>query len=81
MVAFPSVAAVRQAAIDGNVAAAMLALGDAIAAAARWASGRHRHRGRRPASTPLPDLPTLTETGIGFTATLLRGAGGAENPA
>ena len=70
--AFPSAAAARQAAIAGNVAAAVIGLADASAAlregkltALGLASTRR--------STLLPDVPTLRELGVDLVAATLRG--------
>ena len=72
IVPFPSVAAVRQAVVDGNVAAALMALSDAVSA---LRDGRLTGLGIAAAQrlSALPDLPTLSEAGAPLTSTILRG--------
>jgi len=72
IVPFPSVAAVRQAGVDGNVAAALMELGDAIVA---LRDGRLAGLGVTAAArvAALPDVPTLAEAGPPLVATILRG--------
>jgi tripartite-type tricarboxylate transporter receptor subunit TctC len=72
VLAFPSGAAARQAALSGHVAAAMLSLPDAIAA---LREGRLVGLGIAAArrSTLLPELPTLREQGIDLVASAQRG--------
>lgn len=71
-IAFPSAAAARQAAVSGHVAAAMLALPDAIAG---LRDGRLLGLGIAAAqrSTLLPELPTLREQAIDLVASAQRG--------
>jgi tripartite-type tricarboxylate transporter receptor subunit TctC len=80
--AFPSPAAARQAAIAGNVAAAVLGLPDAIAGLREGRLvGLGLASGRR--SALLPDLPTLREQGVDLVASAQRGfavAPGAGEP-
>jgi tripartite-type tricarboxylate transporter receptor subunit TctC len=76
--AFPSAAAARQAAISGHVAAAVLALPDAIAALREGKLvGIGIAAARR--STLLPDVATLREQGLDLVASAQRGF--AINPA
>ena len=76
--AFPSAAAARQAAISGHVAAAVLALPDAIAALREGKLvGIGIASARR--STLLPDVATLREQGLDLVASAQRGF--AINPA
>jgi tripartite-type tricarboxylate transporter receptor subunit TctC len=76
--AFPSAAAARQAAISGHVAAAMLAMPDAIAALREGKLvGIGIAASRR--STLVPEVPTLREQGLDLVAAAQRGF--ALNPA
>jgi tripartite-type tricarboxylate transporter receptor subunit TctC len=72
LVVFPSVGAVRQAVLDGNVEAATMALGEAIGA---LREGRMSGLGvaSEQEASAFPQLPPLRENGIDLTAHILRG--------
>jgi tripartite-type tricarboxylate transporter receptor subunit TctC len=72
IVAFPSPAAARQAALSGNVAAAALGLGDALNC---LRSGRLVGLGlaARNRSDAFPDMPVLRESGLMLSAFVRRG--------
>ncbi len=72
IVAFPSAVAARQAALSQNVAAACLGLSDAIdGIRAGTLAGLGLAARRRNES--LPDLPTLRDSGLALSASILRG--------
>ena len=76
IVAFPSAAAARQAALSGNLAAAFLALGDA---GDLLRTGRLIGLGiaARRRLDSFPDLSPLQEAGLALSAVILRGIAGA----
>ena len=72
LVAFPSAAAAREAALAGNVEAAMLALGDAIDAL-RDGSLSGLGIAARERAEPFPQMPPLRESGLRLSAAIRRG--------
>jgi tripartite-type tricarboxylate transporter receptor subunit TctC len=72
IVAFPSAVAARQAALSQNVAAACLALSDAIEGL-RAGTLTGLGLAARSRSETLPDLPTLRDSGLALSASILRG--------
>ena len=72
IVAFPSSAATREAALGGNVGAAMLALGDAIDAL-RDGSLNGLGIATRDRAEAFPEMPPLRESGLQLSAVIRRG--------
>jgi len=72
IVAFPSVAAARQAALAGDVAAAALALGDAIEAL-RDGTLAGLGIAARDRAEAFPQMPPLRDSGLQFSASIRRG--------
>lgn len=72
IVAFPSAVAARQAALSQNVAAACLGLSDAIEGLRSGTLVGLALTARRRNET-LPDLPTLRDSGLALSASILRG--------
>src|SRR5581483_4435713 len=72
IVAFPSAGAAREAALGGNVEAAMLALGDAIDAL-RDGSLSGLGIAARDRAEAFPQMPPLRESGLQLSAVIRRG--------